>query len=557
MRAVSRLLRAWLAALVLGAAPASAQTAREAAVAVDAVAIPPADDPALQLAAQGLRLPWSMAFLPDGAMLIVEKHHGVRRLDEDGALGPLLEGVPANVLRHEDSGYLDIALDPDFSVNHMIYLAFVEGDEGANRTAIWRARFDGRRFADGRVIFRVSTPKRGPSHPGGRLLFLPDNTLLLSVGDGYDYRDAAQDMRSHLGKVLRLTREGRPAPNNPFLGRADVAPEIWTSGHRNIQGLTRDPETGAIWAHEHGPRGGDEINLLRAGANYGWPLVSYGIDYDGTLITERQSAPEFARPEFFWAPSIAPSGLTLYRGDRYPDFVGKFLVGGRASRSLVRLRTGRESGLLIEEARMYAGLRTRIRDVRTGPDGYIYLLTDEAENARLFRLAATNTPAPVPSNRATSDLGFWIGRWQGEASFLPAFTPGATARHETMRADCRSVLAGAYIQCELALTRADGRERGVMWLWNFNEVSGEYEGMSLASNYGQDSSFQIRWDAAEEGYVGYLPTRTADDRAATERLIFRVSSDHNSVVGLEQIRPNDDPDAAWVQTFAYTLRRAP
>jgi len=545
-----------IAVALISVKVAYAQTARERAVAVDAVPIPPIDDGALEPVAVELRFPWSLAFLPNGDTLVVEKHHGVRVVSAAGELGPLLQGVPPNALREEDSGYHDIVLDPEFAENRRVYLAFAEGDVAANRTAIWRARFDGNRFVGGRVVFRVNVAKQGPSHPGGRLLFLPDNTLLLSVGDGYTYRTAAQDLRSHLGKVLRLTRDGAPAPDNPFIDRADVAPEIWTIGHRNIQGLTRDPETGEIWAHEHGPRGGDEINLLQAGRNYGWPAVSNGIDYDGTLISERLSAPEYERPRFFWAPSIAPSGFAIYRGDRYPDFVGKFFVGGLASRSLSRLRIGRDTGLFVEEARMFTGLRTRIRDVRVGPDGLIYLLTDEAENARLLRLAATNArPAPV-SARATSDLNFWIGNWEGVSSFLPAFTPNAVARAETMRVACTHALSGAYIQCDVRLKREDGRERGVVWLWNFNEVRGQYELMTLASNYGQSSTVQLAWDPAERAYIGYQTVRTGDNRAATERLIFRPSADGAQIQGFEQIRPNDSISGGWVQTFEFTLRRS-
>lgn len=386
----------WPAALLaMALAPdAWGQTARERAVLIDALPIPPVDDPGLQVIATGLRAPWSLAFLPDGSILVTEKHAGIRTVDLDGTVGPLLAGAPSNVLMQSDAGFLDVALDPDFATSRLIYLAFVEGDSVANRTAIWRARLEGSRLRDGRVIFRTNVAKRGPAHPGGRLLFLPDRTLLLSVGDGYDYRDAAQDQSSHLGKVLRLTRDGAAAPDNPFVGRAGVAPEIWTSGHRNIQGLTLD--SGVVWSHEHGPRGGDEINQLRPGANYGWPVVSYGIDYDGRLITERQAAPQFEGPKFFWAPSIAPSGLAVYRGDRYPSWRGKFLVGGLASRSLVRLRVGRETGLLIEEARSYSALRARIRDVRTGPDGLVYLLTDDAENARLLRVAPSRPDRSLP-----------------------------------------------------------------------------------------------------------------------------------------------------------------
>ena len=371
---------------------AQAPSRREAAVALDRIAIPAVDAVGVEVVAAGLRLPWSMAFLPGGAIILVEKHHGLRLLRADRSLSDLLEGGPPNVLTRADSGHLDVALDPDFASNRFVYLAFAEGSVEANRTAIWKARLVGERLVGGRVIFRVNVAKKEPSHPGGRLLFLPDKSLLLSVGDGFDYRDAAQDMRSHLGKLLRLTRDGRPAPDNPFIGRADIAPEVWTSGHRNIQGLTRDAATGEIWAHEHGPRGGDELNLIKPGLNYGWPAVSHGIDYDGTVITERTFGAGFEPSRFFWAPSIAPSGLTRYRGSLYPDWTGKFFVGGLASRSLVRLRVGRDTGLIVEEERMLAGLRQRIRDVREGPDGFLYLLTDE-EQGRLLRLVP---PPPAP-----------------------------------------------------------------------------------------------------------------------------------------------------------------
>jgi glucose/arabinose dehydrogenase len=380
--------RALLCAAILlpgAAGPAQEPSSREAAVAIDRVTIPPVDRVELSVVARGLRHPWSLAFLPDDAMLVTERYGGLRLIRAGQPSGALLAGGPPNVLAQADSGYLDVALDPDFASNHFVYLAFVEGTEAANRRAIWKARLDGDRLLDGRVIFRVNVPKKGPSHPGGRLLFLPDKSLLLSVGDGFDYRDAAQDMASHLGKLLRLTRDGAAAPGNPFIGKPGAAPEIWSSGHRNIQGLTRDAGTGDVWAHEHGPRGGDEINLIKPGLNYGWPAVSHGIDYDGTVITERAFAPGFEASRFVWSPSIAPSGLALYRGSRFPDWTGRFFVGGLAARSLVRLSVGRDTNLLVEEGRMLAGLGARIRDVREGPDGYLYLLTD-AEDGQLLRL---------------------------------------------------------------------------------------------------------------------------------------------------------------------------
>lgn len=375
------------AAFCFAASAGNAQSTREAAVAIDRIEVPPVDQLTLEVLAPNLRVPWSLAFLPDGSMLITEKRSGLRLRRGDGSMSGLLAGVPSNVFMKEDSGLLDVTLDPDFADNRTVYLAFAEGTEEANRTAIWKARLDGERLTGGHVIFRANVAKKGPSHPGGRMLFLPDKSLLLTVGDGFDYRDAAQNMRSHLGKVLRLTRDGAPAPGNPFLGKADVAPEIWTSGHRNIQGLTLDAATGIVWAHEHGPRGGDEINRLVAGRNYGWPLVSYGIDYDTSVITERAVDPRFERPRFYWAPSIAPSGFSIYRGTRYPGWDGRFFVGAMATahRGLVRLTLGKDTDFLVEEQRMLLGLRKRIRDVRTGPDGLIYLLTDE-EEGQLLRI---------------------------------------------------------------------------------------------------------------------------------------------------------------------------
>jgi glucose/arabinose dehydrogenase len=267
----------------------------------------------------------------------------------------------------------------------MIYLAFAEGDEKANHTAVWKARYDGARLSDGRVIFRSAPDKAGTSHPGGRLLFLPDKTFLLTIGDGFEYKEAAQDLGSHLGKILRLTRYGKAAADNPFVDGKDARPEIWTLGHRNAQGLTRDPETGDIWEHEHGPRGGDEINLLRAGANYGWPVVTHGIGYDGKIISERAHMEGMERSMFYWAPSIAPSGFAIYRGKAFADWDGQFFVGALAARTIVRLRRGKDTGFLVEDERMYSAYKKRIRDIREGPDGLLYILTDE-DDGELLRL---------------------------------------------------------------------------------------------------------------------------------------------------------------------------
>ena len=333
----------------------------------------------------GLQHPWSLAFTPEGDILVTEKHRGLRVVREGRLLGDPVAGGPPGVFAEADSGLLDVALAPDFAHSRVLFLSFVEGDAKANRTAIWRARYLDGRLLEGRVIFRVTPDKAGPGHPGGRLLFLPDGTLLLTVGDGYDYKAAAQDMRSHLGKILRLTQDGTAPTDNPFVGQDGKLPEIWTSGHRNPQGLAHDPATGEVWEHEHGPRGGDEVNRLRAGANYGWPLVTHGIDYDLSIISERAFAPGIERSWFFWAPSIAPSGLAVYRGAPFPDWEGKLLVGGLVSKSISRLRPAKQPGFFIEEERMFGAQEKRIRDVRVGPDGYVYLLTDE-DSAELWRL---------------------------------------------------------------------------------------------------------------------------------------------------------------------------
>jgi glucose/arabinose dehydrogenase len=287
---------------------------------------------------------------------------------------------------------LDIALDPDFASNHFVYIAFAEGTEDANRTALWKGRFDGDHFSNGHVIYRVNELKKGTAHPGGRLLFLPDKTLLLSVGEGFDYKQKAQDPASDMGKVLRLTRDGAVPPDNPFVGRPGYAPEIWTLGHRNPQGLTRDPVTGTIWEHEHGPRGGDEVNILEAGKNYGWPLTTNGIDYDGKLISERAHAPSIVSPRIVWAPSIAPSGLAIYHGSLFPEFEGKLLIGALAKRCIVEVSIGKDTGLLVEEDRLLTGLRQRVRDIRVAPDGNIYWLSDD-DAGHLYRLVPPSEAA--------------------------------------------------------------------------------------------------------------------------------------------------------------------
>lgn len=540
---------------IFTASAAAAQTMREAAVAIDRIPVAAADPFEVEQIGSPLASPWSLAFLPDGSFLISEKHGGLRRITPDGRTTPPFEGGPPNVFRKSDSGLRDIVPDPDFATNRTIYLAFVEGTEEENRTALWKARLDGDRMVEGRVIFRVNEPKKAPSHPGGRILFLPDKTLLLAIGDGFDYRDKAQDPASHLGKVLRLTREGEAAPDNPFIGRAGYAPEIWTLGTRNIQGLTRDPTTGTIWSHEHGPRGGDEMNELVAGRNYGWPAVSFGIDYDGRVITDRAHAPGMTAPRFVWSPSIAPSGLAVYRGSVHPRLEGRLLTGALAARMLSQVRVG-SSGLLGEEGRWLTGLGARIRDVRVAPDGNVYLLTDGA-HGQLLRLAPPDPAAAIPANSPLAPIAYLVGSWTGESRFTPAFQTLKPPKslEENSAIDCVPVLRATYIRCTNRFYRkSDGRLRVVEHTINRDPAKSGFDVMTMDSNWPGKSSYTLAWDEGEQAWIALLPT-DHNGQPATERMVIKPSSDRTSVLRTEAIRLNSTPNAPWIETFRWTWRR--
>jgi len=330
---------------------------------------------AVDVVAGGLNYPWSIAFLPNGDALITEKMGGLRLLRASGTLeAEPVAGGPQNVFQEGQCGLHEVTIDPRFAENGFVYVSFVEGAKEANRVALFKARFDGNAFVDGRVIFRATPDKHEAAHPSARILFLPDETLLFAVGDGYFYKEQAQSLRSHMGKILRLTRDGTAAAGNPFEGRDDALPEIYTYGHRNSLGLALDTRDGAIWQHENGPRGGDELNLLKPGANYGWPLASYGIDYDGTIITRNNEIADAENPIAVFSPSIAPSGMTLYLGDAFPDWQGDFLIGSLAFQHLRRVRV-RDNIAVLEEVLLHER-EARIRDVRVGPQGHVYLVTD-------------------------------------------------------------------------------------------------------------------------------------------------------------------------------------
>jgi glucose/arabinose dehydrogenase len=375
-------LTPWTLALALASAcsrgfPEEKRSASQAPGAAD-----PEMGYSIDTVATGLKTPWSIAFLPDGEMLVTEKYGGIR-LYRNRALDPRpLTGVPV-AFQMEDSGLLDIAIDPQFQQNRFVYLSFSEGDSGANHTALFRARFDGRGLVDGRVIFRAFPDKKGSGHPGSRLAFLSDQTLLMTIGEGYDYKEEAQNLRSDLGKVVRLDREGRPPRDNPFYGHQQARSEIYSYGHRNAQGLLVDPRDGTVWEHEHGPRGGDEINRIRPGLNYGWPRTTHGVDYSGEVISIEQTAKDIESPILVWVPSIAPSGFALYLGSAFPAWKGDFFIGGMKEKSLRRIRM-RQGEVVLQEI-LLRELQARIRDVRTGPDGFLYLVTDDS-NGSVLRL---------------------------------------------------------------------------------------------------------------------------------------------------------------------------
>ncbi|MGC1954738.1 MAG: PQQ-dependent sugar dehydrogenase [Gammaproteobacteria bacterium] len=338
--------------------------------------------------------PWSITWLPDGAALVTERS-GRLRLIRDGKLDPRpIAGLPP-VLAHGQGGLLDVSLHPDFSQNQLVYLTLAIGTPEANRTALARGRLDGYTLQDTKVIFENADPKSGGQHFGSRMVWLSDKTLLMSVGDGgnppvsfegENIRNQAQNPGTHFGAVLRLKDDGTPPPDNPFASQPGARPEIWTIGHRNIQGMTRDPLSGRIWANEHASRGGDELNVIQGGNNYGWPEVTYSYEYWGPRISDETSRPGSADPKLVWTPSIAPSGLTVYTGDVYPEWQGNLFSGALKFQQIRRLvLDGTE---VIGEEKLTIG--QRVRDVRQGPDGYLYVLTDEDDGALLRILPSTD-----------------------------------------------------------------------------------------------------------------------------------------------------------------------
>ncbi len=359
-------------------------------------ASPEASGWATETVVEGLNRPWGMAWLPDGQTMLITERSGSLRLIRDGSLiAAPVAGVPG-ALAHGQGGLMDVVLHPSFERNRWVYLTMSTGTREANRTALVRGVLseDATRLVGARTLFEVSQDKPGGQHFGSRLLWLPDGTLLMSIGDGGNpptevegqhVRLFAQDVSSHFGKTLRLTEDGEPAANNPFSGHAEAAAEVFTYGHRNIQGMAIDPATGTIYATEHGARGGDELNILTPGTNYGWPAATYSIEYWGPRISDIASMPGAADPEVVWTPCIAPSGLTFYTGDRYPAWRGDLFAGGLVLRQIRRIDL--ENGRVVGQETL--SFDERVRDVRQGPDGFMYVLTD-AGNGELLRIVTAS-----------------------------------------------------------------------------------------------------------------------------------------------------------------------
>jgi glucose/arabinose dehydrogenase len=324
---------------------------------------------------EGLQNPWSIAWLPEGRMLITERAGRLRIVSKDFRLDPqLVEGLPDIIVRGQ-GGLFDVAVHPDYKENGWIYISYNGTGEGGHGTELMRAKLDGHRLIDQRVLFRLQPKSRTDLHFGGRIVFDGKGHVFLTLGDrGEMHR--AQRLEDHAGSVIRLNEDGSIPKDNPFVNRKDAKPEKFTYGDRNMQGSALHPKTGELWTHEHGPQGGDEVNIMRPGRNYGWPVITYGANYGtGTKIGQGTHKAGMEQPIHYWVPSIAPSGMAFYEGDKFPNWRGNLLVGSLKDDMLVRLELDGEK--VTKEERLMKGAIGRIRDVRVGPDGYVYLLTDE------------------------------------------------------------------------------------------------------------------------------------------------------------------------------------
>lgn len=333
--------------------------------------------------AEGLSFPWCLAFLPNGDMLVTERNGGLRVIRENVLDPQPVSGVPPALVRGQ-GGLFDILPHPNFASNQLVYLSYAHSEDGGNATRVVRGRFDGAALHDVTPIFTAAPLKQPTAHYGGRMAFLPDGTLLLTTGDGYVHREEAQRLDNLFGKVVRIDENGAVPPNNPFVNEPDARPEIWTYGHRNPQGLVVVPSaSGAatVYLHEHGPRGGDELNRLRPAVNYGWPIATFGIDYDGSVISPFSEYAGMEQPLLHWTPSIAPAGMAWYDGELFPAWRGDLFVTSLVFKNIERIDL--EAGEIVGQERLFEEIGQRLRDIRSGPDGHLYILTDSASGSVL------------------------------------------------------------------------------------------------------------------------------------------------------------------------------
>ena len=336
----------------------------------------------LETVAEGLDFPWSIAFLPDGGYLVATRPGELLRISEQGDVSAPLTGSPETFVESQ-GGYFDIMLDSQFATNDLVYLSFAWGSIEENATRIVKATLGDAGLENVEVLFTVSPTKAGGAHYGGKMVQLADGSIVLSTGDGFEYREAAQDKFSQLGKILRLNTDGSAHIDNPFADGKSGNPFVWSYGHRNVQGLVVDRASNKIYNHEHGPQGGDEINYVEAGNNYGWPAITYGINYSGAFVSPFKEASGMEQPLKYWTPSIAPSGFAIYQGDAFPAWQGDFFVGALVNKEVRRLEM--VDGKIVSEEALFSELNARIRDVRVSPKGLIYLLTD-SDSGKIVRV---------------------------------------------------------------------------------------------------------------------------------------------------------------------------
>ncbi len=340
----------------------------------------------VEVVTSGLQRPWGLAFLPSGDILVTERAGRLRRIEGSVLLKTSIAGLP-KVQEKGQGGLMGLALHPDFAQNRWLYLAYAAGSWGKYGTEVVRARFDGLQLSEVETIFKATPKSSGGRHFGSRLVFGRDGTLYISLGDRGE-RSSAQDLSDHRGTLIRVNADGSVPPDNPFIDQPKARPEIYTYGNRNMQGMTLHPVSGEVWTHEHGPQGGDEVNIMRTGVNYGWPVITYGANYgQGTQIGEGTHKAGMAQPVYKWVPSIAPSGMTFYTGDAFPKWKGNLFVGSLKFGLLVRLEV--QGDQVVSEERMLDYRYGRIRDVVQGPDGDLYLLTDDRDG-KLLKLTSAS-----------------------------------------------------------------------------------------------------------------------------------------------------------------------